>query len=59
MRHVVAALVMARTARPTEEPVSATPALPEEPPVAQTARRQRIWKRVLSPSEGKATHARS
>ena len=63
MRHVVAALVMARTATPTtgtEEQVSATPALPEEAPVVQTARRHRIlvWKRVLSPSEGKATHAR-
>ena len=61
MRHVVAALVMARTATPvtgTEEQVSATPALPEEVPEVQTARRVRIWRRVLSPSEGKATHAR-
>lgn len=60
MRHVVAALVMSRTATPTEEQVSATPALPEEAPVVQTVRRHRIlvWKRVLSPSEGKPTHAR-
>ena len=60
MRHVVAALVMSRTATPTEEQVSATPALPEEVPVVQTARRHRIWvwKRALSRSEGKTMHAR-
>jgi hypothetical protein len=58
MRQVAAALAASRAlASPSEAP-SRAPALPEEPIDEAPARRRRSWRRVLTLSAWKPTHAR-
>jgi hypothetical protein len=59
MKFVAAAFAASRTVGPYDETIGRKPETEVEPePVLQTAKRRRLWRRVVTSDAWKPTHAR-